>query len=335
MLVRVRARASVLLPALAILAGATPATAAAGGDAPRRLPEGALVAGVPVGGLGPIDAERELRRVLAPRYGPGITVKAGRRRYGLAPRRAGLDLGYDAMVRRAFELARRGRVVDVPLDLSVDGRRLSAAVRAAGRRLGRAPRNARVRFGVRRVVRIRHRSGRAVDARRLRRELLAELRAPSEARTVAARLRSVRPRITTSRLGRVHHTFVSVDRRTFTLRLFKRLRVVRRYRVAVGAAGYDTPAGLHRVISRRVNPAWHAPNRPWAGALAGRTIPPGDPRNPLKARWIGLGGAIGIHGTAQEGSIGSRASHGCIRMRVGDVKRLYPKLPLRTPVLIR
>jgi lipoprotein-anchoring transpeptidase ErfK/SrfK len=84
-----------------------------------------------------------------------------------------------------------------------------------------------------------------------------------------------------------------------------------------------------------VNPAWHAPNRPWAGAYAGKTIPSGDPRNPLKARWMGLGGGVGIHGTAEEWSIGTRASHGCFRMRVGDVKRLYARVPVGTPVLIR
>ena len=76
-----------------------------------------------------------------------------------------------------------------------------------------------------------------------------------------------------------------------------------------------------------MNPPWTAPS--WAGSLAGQTIPGGAANNPLKARWLGLGGGIGIHGTGEPWSIGSRASHGCIRMRVGDVKRLYPNVPRR------
>jgi lipoprotein-anchoring transpeptidase ErfK/SrfK len=92
---------------------------------------------------------------------------------------------------------------------------------------------------------------------------------------------------------------------------------------------------MHRIVSKAKNPAWSAPNRPWAGSLAGQTIPAGDPRNPIKARFLAIGSGVGIHGTAQEGSIGSRASHGCIRMRVRDVKLLYERVPLGTPVLIR
>lgn len=331
---RVMPRAALI--ALAAGALALPAAAPAAGGAAERLPEGARIAGVEVGGLGPIGAGRELRRVLGAAYGAPVTVRVGSRDRALDPGDAGLAIAYDAMVERAFELARRNRrTIDVPLELSVDGRRLTAAVRALARPFARPARNARVRFGVRHVVRVRHRFGRALDVAALRPALLAELRRPTGARVVKAGLRRVRPHLTTSRLGRVYHTYVSVDRRSFKLRLFKRLRLVRTYRVAVGAAGYDTPAGLRHVRERQVNPAWHAPNRPWAGSYAGQTIPSGDPRNPLKARWLGLGNGVGIHGTAEEWSIGSRASHGCIRMRVRDVKRLYPKVPVGTPVLIR
>ncbi len=77
------------------------------------------------------------------------------------------------------------------------------------------------------------------------------------------------------------------------------------------------------------------PNSPWAGSLQGQVIPGGAPNNPLKARWLGVNGSVGIHGTAEEWSIGSRASHGCIRMRVADVVDLYPRVPLGTPVLIK
>ena len=76
------------------------------------------------------------------------------------------------------------------------------------------------------------------------------------------------------------------------------------------------------------------PNSPWAGELAGSTVGGGSAANPLKARWMGVSGSVGIHGTGQDYSIGTRASHGCIRMHVQDVKLLYRRVPLGTPVLI-
>ena len=56
--------------------------------------------------------------------------------------------------------------------------------------------------------------------------------------------------------------------------------------------------------------------------------------NPLKARWMGIVNGVGIHGTGEDASIGSAASHGCIRMHVADVEDLYPRVPVGTPVLI-
>ncbi len=76
------------------------------------------------------------------------------------------------------------------------------------------------------------------------------------------------------------------------------------------------------------------PNSPWAGELRGSTVQGGSAANPLKARWMGIVNGVGIHGTGEEGSIGSRASHGCIRMRVADVIALYSRVPVGTAVLI-
>ncbi|MGH2919521.1 MAG: L,D-transpeptidase, partial [Solirubrobacteraceae bacterium] len=65
------------------------------------------------------------------------------------------------------------------------------------------------------------------------------------------------------------------------------------------------------------------------------TVGGGSAANPLKARWMGITGSVGIHGTGQDYSIGTRASHGCIRMHVWDVIALYNRVPIGTPVLIR
>ena len=65
---------------------------------------------------------------------------------------------------------------------------------------------------------------------------------------------------------------------------------------------------------------------------------PGDPtrpQDPQVARWMAIDDqGDGIHGTNESWSIGSAASHGCIRMLVPDVVQLYSMTPLGSPVYV-
>lgn len=53
------------------------------------------------------------------------------------------------------------------------------------------------------------------------------------------------------------------------------------------------------------------------------------------ARWLGIVEGVGIHGRATTGSLGQAASHGCIRMSVPAVKRVYRLVPVGARVLIK
>ena len=107
------------------------------------------------------------------------------------------------------------------------------------------------------------------------------------------------------------------------------------YTVAIGAAGFDTPAGVYNIQNKAVNPAWTMPNSDWvAPSDRGKVVPGGTAENPLKARWLGIYAGAGIHGTDATGSIGSNASHGCIRMLIPDVIELYDKVEVGAPVYI-
>jgi lipoprotein-anchoring transpeptidase ErfK/SrfK len=46
------------------------------------------------------------------------------------------------------------------------------------------------------------------------------------------------------------------------------------------------------------------------------------------------GGVIGIHGTDQPQLIPGRVSHGCVRLINAAVTRLYPLVPVGTPITI-
>jgi L,D-transpeptidase catalytic domain len=318
-----------LLVALALAVTASSPAAA------MPLPEDATIGGVEVGGLWRRAAHEQLDRAFARSYERPVAVVIRHRRVKVPARRLGQRIHYTRMLDRAFHLAERERPVAVPLKRTIRSGGLTRGINRLARPVYRAPRNASVRFGIVRVRKRPGRRGRMVNETRLRRHLVDELWRPTPYRTVYGRVLRPRPAIRMRELRRIHHTFISVSRSSRLVRLFKRLRHVRTFRVAVGAAGYATPAGLHHVLSRQVNPTWYAPNRPWAGALAGQAIPPGDPRNPLKARFIALGGGVGFHGTSDLASIGTAASHGCIRMTIPDVIALYNRTPVGTPVLIR
>ena len=147
------------------------------------------------------------------------------------------------------------------------------------------------------------------------------------------RARTTAPKVRTSQLVDRYPTVITVDRANFRLRLFKRLKLVKTYTIAVGRQGLETPAGVYTVNDKQVDPAWHVPEQHWAGDLAGKVIPPGPP-NPIKARWMGIYDGAGIHGTDEIGSLGSAASHGCIRMAIPDVIDLYDRRPYGSTIYI-
>jgi len=166
-------------------------------------------------------------------------------------------------------------------------------------------------------------------------DLVVELAAhhTGRRRVVELPTRVVHPDVSTTDLAKQYPAFITIDRSTFTLRLFRDLRFYKSYRIAVGRQGLETPAGEYEINDRQVNPSWHVPNSPWAGSLAGQIIPPG-PADPIKARWLGFYNGAGIHGTDDIGSLGTAASHGCIRMSIPDVEQLYPQVPLHTPIYV-
>jgi lipoprotein-anchoring transpeptidase ErfK/SrfK len=49
---------------------------------------------------------------------------------------------------------------------------------------------------------------------------------------------------------------------------------------------------------------------------------------------MGIVDGVGFHGTDQTYSLGTAASHGCLRMAVGDITEMYDMVPVGTPVYI-
>jgi lipoprotein-anchoring transpeptidase ErfK/SrfK len=167
----------------------------------------------------------------------------------------------------------------------------------------------------------------------LRRTLTQVLTTADAVRDVKIPARFTKPKVTTKEVAKKYPSVIVVNRSSFTLTLYEKLKETKRYTVAIGAAGYDTPVGLYEIQNKAVNPVWNVPNSDWAGSLAGTVVPPG-PSNPLKSRWMGIYNGAGIHGTDATYSLGSAASHGCIRMAIPDVEELYDQVDVGTPVYI-
>jgi hypothetical protein len=94
--------------------------------------------------------------------------------------------------------------------------------------------------------------------------------------------------------------------------------------VGVGAIGTATPVGRFYIRDRLTRYA-----SPFYGPIAFGT----SARSPVLTDWP-AGGYIGIHGTNEPKLIPGRISHGCIRLRNADIRRLATLMPIGTPVAI-
>ncbi|HVR28645.1 MAG TPA: L,D-transpeptidase [Thermoanaerobaculia bacterium] len=87
---------------------------------------------------------------------------------------------------------------------------------------------------------------------------------------------------------------------------------------------FDTPRGVHRVITILKNPVWRKPD--WAFIEEGRPIPK-DPRERFEAGTLGeyglyFGDGFLIHGTLYERLLGRNVTHGCIRLGKKDLRQV-------------
>ena len=309
--------------------------------------EGVRIAGIDVGGLSARDARFRLQTRLTPKVDRPVVVLSGSHRFVLSPAAARVRLDIDAMVRAALEKSRQGTFVaralrdlagdrisaSVPVQVRYSGTPVNALILRIKRTLNQPAKPAVLNASPSSVSITPSRNGVVVHGQVLRAALLDQLTRPASSHVITVPVEIIPARPSTAQLERENSTFITIDRGQFRLRLWKHLRLFKAYVIAVGRQGLETPAGLYDINDKQIDPSWHVPNSTWAGSLAGQVIPPG-PTDPLKARWLGFWNGSGIHGTDELWSLGTAASHGCIRMSIPDVEELYPLVPLHTPIYI-
>lgn len=337
---------AVVLSVVLLLAGAVGAYA---WDASRsdEIAEGVKIGGVDVGGLSEAEARQRVEAELVAPLARKLVVTHDDVRYELAARKLGIRADIEGTVDQAIEASREGGLparvwryatggeVSEALDpkVSYDKSEVAAFVERVAAEVDRDPVNASVEPTSTSVEPVKAQAGIKLERDELQRQLTAAVQTPG-ARKVKATAVKVKPEVTLKELADQYPLYITVDRSSFKLKLWENLKLAKTYTVAIGAVGFETPTGQYAIQNKAVDPVWSVPDREWAGELAGTTVPGGVAENPLKARWLGIYDGAGIHGTDATGSLGSAASHGCVRMAISDVVELYDQVPVGTPIYI-
>ena len=313
-----------------------------------QIAPGIKIGGVDVGGRDADSARKVIKReVVAPLRQP-VVVTYDDKSYTLSASQLHPKADVDGMVQEAIDKSREGSIftrmgryasggdvdANLPTQVKYDSKAVKDFVNRLTEDINQDPVDATVVPEGSRLAKQAGEAGLAVEKAKMTDEVNAAAQSPGRDQAVEVPVKTTKPEVTSKELAQAYPRYIYIDRGGYTLRYYTHLRLARSYPIAVGQAGLETPAGLYHVQDKQVNPYWHVPNSAWAGSLAGQVIPPG-PSNPLQARWIGIADGAGIHGTADTGSLGSAASHGCVRMSVPDVIDLYDRIQYGDPIYVQ
>ncbi len=312
-----------------------------------EVAEGITIGGVDIGGMTGDQAREAVTSELVAPLRDHVVVRYEGVKYQLSPKKLNVSSDVEGMVDRALAESQDGGLptrvwryatggeVDIAISpqITYSDNALDEFIAKVSEEVNTPAINATIEPSAGELASVQGHEGLTVDESKLRSRLEAAVQSP-HSRKVSLPVKAVTPEVTTAELAESYPTYVTVNRSTFELTLWKDLELAKTYTVAIGAQGFDTPEGLYSIENKAVDPAWNVPDSDWAGDLAGTVVPGGVPENPLKARWMGIYAGAGIHGTDDVGSLGSAASHGCVRMAVGDVIELYDQVPVGAPIYI-
>jgi lipoprotein-anchoring transpeptidase ErfK/SrfK len=312
-----------------------------------KIADGVVIAGVDVGGLDEAEAAAKVRRQLLRPLRHSLRVSFDGESWTLPGSKLKIRAEVDEAVTEALNDSQEGglpgRLVryvtgdevekTISPRMTYSERTVNHFIRHVADEVNREAQNASVEPSGDSLEVVAGHNGRKLRDNLLEKDLKAAVLNADAPHAIVAQVHSTKPEITRSEVADKYPSYLTLDRGTFTLRLWKHLKLAKSYTVAVGQEGLETPEGLYEIQVKEENPSWHVPDSAWAGELAGQVIPPG-PADPIKARWMGIFEGAGIHGTEELESLGTAASHGCVRMSIPDVEELYDQVEVGTPIFI-
>jgi lipoprotein-anchoring transpeptidase ErfK/SrfK len=303
---------------------------------------GIRVQEVDVGGMTRTEAGRALAPAVREFLERPIAISAGDKHWSMTAEQLGVKVDVGGAVTAALHVSDSlawpsrvyhrlfGRPVSasVSLPYSVDPTVVTQFAQRMGEEVFRDSQDAKIDFVDGELVVQHSRVGKRVNEREAAGALLEALKRGTT--SVSVPVSKMKPRITDKSIGQVILVRLSQEK----LYLYDKMKLKKTYSVATGQPIYPTPTGHFEIITKEVNPTWINPARDTWGKDEPAEILPG-PGNPLGTRAMALSApGILIHGTPEDWSIGSAASHGCIRMHMWDAEQLFTLVTVGTPVII-
>lgn len=311
------------------------------------VPQGVTVAGTDLGGMTESQARTAIEQAVSVPMLRPVSVQAADKTFTFDPKGI-VSVDVDAMLAEAYAPRRTAPIIarvrhdvgGVPLPTtiapkySLDEQAVSAWMANVVSQVDTPPLNAErkvVKYEL--VVRpsaVGLKTDVAGSEKAITDALQAESALSDTSRTVTIPVASIPPKVSEKSFKKT--MVVSLSERR--LRLYNGAKLEKTYRVAIGTPAHPTPPGDWTIINKRYMPTWTNPGSAWAKSMP-PYIPPG-PGNPLGTRALDLDASgIRFHGTNKIGSVGTAASHGCMRMYMHDIEDLFPRVPINTPVYIR
>jgi hypothetical protein len=123
-----------------------------------------------------------------------------------------------------------------------------------------------------------------------------------------------------------HDFHIEVRLREFNLKAFDGDTKIMDTSIGVAGDNSPTPGGLYYTTELLKPPDPNGPYGTYAFGLSGFSD--------VYQSFDGGPGQLGLHGTNEPWSIGTKVSHGCIRLHNADIEKLAKTLPLGVPVLV-
>ena len=302
---------------------------------------GTSVGGVEVAGMTPDEALRAVRRQIRPQLDRSITITFKDKSWTTTPRELGAHGDARRAVREALAVSDGAsfmdkvgmRFLDDSLNFASEvaitypGKGARDLVADLAEKLDAEARDAAIDYTSGWVEITEERTGIAVNTTKSVTNLRRALRGHSDSAKIE--FKTTKPEVTSDSFDQV----ILVRHNERKVYLYENGEIARSWTVAVGQPGYPTPTGVYSVTELRYMPTWINPAPDTWGADMPAEIAPG-PENPLGLRAINWSApAIRFHGTENIASLGTAASHGCVRMSNSDVIEFYDLIEVGTPIV--
>jgi len=312
------------------------------------VPAGVTVAGQDLGGMTEEQARAAMETAVSTPMMRPVTVTGDKKTWTLDPQGI-VTVDVDAMLAEAYSTRRAATLVsrldsqlrgtpltvDVKPAYSVDTSAIATWVAQTAHEIDRRPVDATrtisgYKFKIKKSIKG-AKVARTKSVQTIANALNAETALSSADRTVALTILARKPKIHESSFK----TGIIVSLAQCRVYLYKGDKLTKTYSCAPGRAAFPTPQGDFKIQSKQRYAPWINPGSDWAKSMP--PIIPGGPGNPMGTTKIGINyPGVFFHGvpSSEYSSIGTHASHGCMRMMPASVLDLYGRVHIGDPVFI-